>query len=148
MDRGYSLIELLVAIVVFLLAIAAFLPFFSAFVLNQKSLERFRTAKRLLESEVSLLRTMDLEEIGKEKLKTEYGYEETVCGGFSAQSCGGGYEWGLYKSFYNNAFCIHLCGDMDYLSPYLKRFHAYVFWKDVVGGERKIDVLFLVGEEL
>jgi len=147
-DEGYSLVELMVAIVIFLLVVMAFSSFLTVFVFNQKSIEKYRKAQEVLESEVSFLKTLSLEDIDGNVLKDpRYGYAETVCDGFNRQRCGDGYEFALFKAYGNNT-CLQLCCDTDYLSPYLKRLHAYVLWKDVDGKVRSLDVLFFVGEEL
>ena len=139
MRYGFTLVEVLIAMVIFLVGVLGILPLLLANIKYNESVQKMQIAQKILESVSSELRSIKVYYFEKAKLK-DLGFRETPPSGYPAvsDSCPPGYEYAVFKGVSVNktvdntsvtyTFTVKLCVDDDYLKPYLKRTKVWVYW--------------------
>ena len=159
MKKGFTLIEVLVAAVVFLIATLGILPLMISNIKTNEAVQEMMTAKKVLEGTASELRGINTSHFTKGNLKT-IGFQENPPSGYPSlpsTNCPSGYEYAMYKGkevdkiitgiHHKYKFTIKMCVDDDYLKPYLKKVKLWVYWS-YRGKRHKLSTeVFITAEE-
>ncbi len=141
--KGFTLIEVLVAMFIFTIGLLGLLPLLISNIKLNEEIKMRNGALKLLESYTLSLRGINYDDFNVNNLKNNMNYQDTFSSYFTNSltnsPCPTGYEDRLYKednltktvggTSVNYRYLIKLCIDEDYLYPYLKKVHIWIFWK-------------------
>ncbi len=141
--KGFTLIEVMISILILTIGLLGLLPLLISNIKHNEEIQMRNAALKLLENYTLKLRGITYDDFNVNNLKNNLNYQDTFSSYFSNpitnSSCPTGYEYRLYKednvtksidsTTINYRYLIKLCVDDDYLYPYLKKVHLWIFWK-------------------
>ncbi len=140
---GFTLIEVLVGMAILIVGILGTASLINAIVKYNEINQRRLVAQKVLEGELSGLRSMYFVNFTISNLRSRYGFSDSVPSGYPVSasvlsSCPPQYDYRLYKtatvsksvgaSVVSYRYTMKLCVDDDYLPPYLKKAFLEIYW--------------------
>jgi len=141
--KGYTLIEVLVAMVIFLIGVLGILPLLITNIRYNEASQKALVAQKILENVASELRSIQVYNFTKSNLET-IGFQDNTPSGYPSvptsppTKCPPHYEYALFRGYVINKivngnsvkykYTIKLCVDDNYLKPYLKRAKLWIYW--------------------
>ena len=158
--EGFTLIEILVSLVIFSIGLLGLLPLLISNINYNEQIKMRNGALKILEAHTLSLRGINYDDFTVGNLTTNLNYQTTFSSYFSSSmtssSCPPGFEDRLYKedsitkeidgSSVTYRYLIKLCIDEDFLYPYLKKVHLWVFWK-YKGKMHKMETEIFIGKK-
>ena len=141
--KGFTLIEVLISIVILSIGLLGIVPLLISNIRLNEEISMRNGALKIIEGHSVSLRGINYDDFTVNNLITNFNFSTSYPNYFSnptiGSNCPTGYESRLYKedsinkiingSSISYRYLIKLCIDEDFLYPYLKKAHLWVFWK-------------------